>query len=44
MDCVAEGRDSAINFEEAFITHRVMFAIDKSLDEGRPVKIEEMPV
>ena len=44
MKCIAEGRDSVINFEEAFITHRVMFAIEKSLAEGRPVKLAEMPL
>lgn len=42
MECVLEDRDSVINFEEAFITHRVMFAIEKSLEEGRPVKLSEM--
>jgi len=43
MQCIAEGRDSKINFDEAFITHRVIFAIEKSLAEGRPVKLEELP-
>ncbi len=43
MECILEDRDSRINFEEAFITHRVMFAIEKSLEEGRPVKLEELP-
>ena len=27
--CLMEGRDSSINFEEAFKTHQVMFAIEK---------------
>ncbi len=40
--CLLEARDSFINFEEAVNTHRVMFAIEKSLAEGRPVRIEEM--
>ncbi len=44
VDCLLEDRDSFINFEEAFKTHRVMFAIEKSLAEGRPVKLSEMPV
>jgi len=35
-------KDSSINFAEAFKTHRVMFAIEKSLAEGRPVRMEEM--
>ncbi|MEA3400903.1 MAG: Gfo/Idh/MocA family oxidoreductase [Armatimonadota bacterium] len=43
MECILSDEDSFINFEEAFITHRVMFAIEKSLDEGRPVKVAEMP-
>jgi len=42
MDCIATGRDSKINFAEAFKTHRVMFAIEKALAEGRPVKLSEM--
>jgi len=40
--CLLEDRDSSINFAEAFKTHRVMFAIEKSLAEGRPVRMEEM--
>jgi len=42
MDCIATGRDSMINFAEAFKTHRVMFAIEKALAEGRPVKVAEL--
>jgi len=44
MECVLEDRESIINFEEAFKTHRVMFAIEKSLAEGRPVKLDELEV
>ena len=40
--CLLEDRDSSINFEEAFKTHQVMFAIEKSLAEGQPVRMEEM--
>ena len=40
--CLMEDKDSSINFAEAFKTHRVMFAIEKSLAEGRPVRMEEM--
>ncbi len=40
--CVQAGVDSAINFESAFGTHRVAFAIEKSLEENRPVKLAEM--
>ncbi len=42
VECLLSGRDSRINFEEAFKTHRVMFAIEKSLAEGRPVRMAEM--
>lgn len=44
VECLLSGRDSCINFEEAFKTHRVMFAIERSLVEGRPVKLSEMPL
>jgi len=43
MACILENRESIINVEEAFITHRVMFAIEKSLAEGMPVKLSELP-
>ncbi|MCD6350725.1 MAG: Gfo/Idh/MocA family oxidoreductase [Armatimonadetes bacterium] len=43
VQCLQEDRDSSINFEEAFKTHRVAFAIEKSLAEGRPVRLEELP-
>jgi hypothetical protein len=29
---------------EAFKTHRVIFAIDKAINEGRPVKLSELAV
>ena len=44
VDCLLNNQDSFINFEEAFKTHRVMFAIEKSLAEARPVKLSEMQV
>ena len=44
IKCLQEGRDSRINFAEAFKTHRVMFAIERSLSEARPVKLSELPV
>jgi predicted dehydrogenase len=43
VQCILEDKDSFINFDEAFKTHRVMFAIEKSLDEGRPVALRELP-
>lgn len=42
IECVQTGQDSFINFAEAFKTHKVMFAIEKSLAEGRPVDLAEM--
>ena len=30
------------DIDTAFETHRVMFASDRSADEGRPVKLSEM--
>jgi predicted dehydrogenase len=44
MDCVVSGEQSMVSFDEAFKTHRVMFAIEKSLEEGRPVKLDELEV
>ncbi|MGI5818809.1 MAG: Gfo/Idh/MocA family protein [Armatimonadota bacterium] len=41
---VVEDREPLVSFDEAFRTHRVMFAIEKSLAEGRPVKLEELQV
>ena len=43
MQCLSEGKDSAINVDEAFKTHRVIFAIDQAIAEGRPVKLSELP-
>lgn len=43
MECLKAGQDSRINFAEAFKTHRVIFAIDKAIAEGRPVKLSELP-
>jgi len=42
VDRVSKGEDSAVNFEEAFKTHQVAFAIEKSLEEKRPVKLSEL--
>lgn len=42
VQCLLEGKDSSINFEEAFKTHRVMFAIERALEQRRPVKVEEL--
>jgi predicted dehydrogenase len=42
MACVKAGEDSMINFAEAFKTHEVIFASNKALEEGRPVKVAEL--
>lgn len=42
--CVQEDKPSRIDFDEAFKTHRAVFAIEKSLAEGRPVKLAELAV
>jgi predicted dehydrogenase len=41
---VIEDRAPQVTFDDAFNTHRVMFAIEKSLEEGRPVKLSEIEV
>jgi predicted dehydrogenase len=43
VDCLLSGKDSSINFAEAFKTHRVMFAIETSVAERRPVKLSQLP-
>ena len=44
MSCVLEDKRSFIDFDEAFKAHRVIFALEKSMAEGRPVKLSELPV
>ena len=44
IQCLVEDTESVVNFESGFETHRVAFAIEKSLAEGRPVKLDELPV
>ena len=40
-ECLDQGKDPHNNFEDAFQTHRVIFAADKSVELGRPVRIDE---
>ncbi len=40
-ECLDQGKDPHNNLESAFYTHKVLFAADRSADEGRPVKIRE---
>jgi predicted dehydrogenase len=45
FDALAEGKDMPLtSFADAFNTHRVIAAADKSAAEKRPVKISEIPV
>lgn len=44
MTALKSGKDSSINFAEAFKTFRVIFAIDRAIQEGRTVKLSELPV
>ena len=44
FDALDAGKEMPLtSFRDAFITHRVMAAADKSAAEGRPVKITEIP-
>jgi UDP-N-acetyl-2-amino-2-deoxyglucuronate dehydrogenase len=45
FDALDAGRDMPLtSFNEAFVTHRVIAAADKSATERRPVKISEIPI
>lgn len=45
FDALDEGKDMPLtSFADAFRTHRVIAAADRSAAEGRPVKISEIPV
>ena len=39
---IKNGIEPKVTFESAFYTHKVIFAIEKSLAEGRPVKVAEL--
>ena len=44
FDALEQGKDMPLtSFADAFVTHRVMAAADKSANEGRPVKLGEIP-
>lgn len=44
FDALDAGKDMPLtSFGDAFVTHRVIAAADKSAAEGRPVKISEIP-
>ena len=40
-ECLDAGRDPHNNLANAFETHRVIFAADKSAETGRPVRLSE---
>lgn len=42
MAALKAGQDSVINFDSAFNTFRVIFAIDQAIAEGRTVKLSEL--
>ncbi|OHD75154.1 MAG: hypothetical protein A2V99_07230 [Spirochaetes bacterium RBG_16_67_19] len=41
--CLETGSETASNIENAFETHRVVFAADKSAATGKPVSLSEFP-
>ncbi len=44
FDALEAGRDMPLtSFDDAFVSHRVMAAADRSAAEGRPVKVAEIP-
>lgn len=42
VDCVLEGKESAINLADAAKTHAVAYALDRSVAQGRPVTLSEI--
>ena len=42
VECIQQGKDSSINFDAAYATHKVVFAIEKSLEQGGPVKLSDL--
>ena len=41
VDCVLHDKDSFVDLVDAAKTHDICFALDRSVAEGRPVKMEE---
>jgi len=45
FDALEQGKEMPLtSFHDAFVTHRVIAAADKSADDGRPVKLAEIPI
>ncbi|MCF7928775.1 MAG: Gfo/Idh/MocA family oxidoreductase [Spirochaetales bacterium] len=42
VQCVKEGKDSTVDFNEAYKTHKVAFAIEESLKQKKPVKLADI--
>jgi predicted dehydrogenase len=42
VDCILKGEESPVNLADAAKTHAVCYALDRSVAEGRPVKLEEI--
>lgn len=42
VDCVLNGSESDLNLADAAHTHALAYALDKSVEEKRPVKLEEI--
>ena len=44
IEKIRQDKPNKIDFMQAFNTHRVIFAVEKSLEEKRPVKLSELRV
>lgn len=42
LDCILQNQESPVNLEDAAKTHAVCYALDRSVTEGRPVRLEEI--
>ncbi len=42
IDTVRTGVESPLNLDDAAATHAVCFALDRSAEEARPVRIDEI--
>jgi predicted dehydrogenase len=44
FDALEQGKQMPLtSFNDAFVTHRVMAAADQSANDGRSVKVDEIP-
>ncbi len=42
LDCIQQDRESFVNLADAAKTHAVCYALERSANEGRPVRLEEV--